>query len=212
MKSTDVGYCGFCIGATSPSLILTGVNTGMNNRFYRCVATADCGLSTNSGVGILFVGIPDTTVNVNGITLTSAASNAVYRWLDCGNGYAPVSGATGQSFTPVNNGNYALEITKNGCTDTSSCYNISSVGLVETFGGRQIFIYPIPATNDINIKIEKSGEHLIGIYDINGRMISPEQVFQHGISLSLEGMESGSYLVGIRNQQEKLKFFRFIKN
>jgi hypothetical protein len=70
-------------------------------------------------------------VNLNGSTLTAAATGATYQWIDCDDNNAAINGATAQTFTPVQNGNYAVVITANGCSDTSACVSITTVGLDE---------------------------------------------------------------------------------
>jgi len=63
--------------------------------------------------------------------LTATQTGATYQWLDCLNGFQPIAGETNQSFTPSNDGNYAVEITVNGCSDTSSCFLIEIIGVDE---------------------------------------------------------------------------------
>jgi hypothetical protein len=64
----------------------------------------------------------DLTVTNSSPVLTANSTGAGYQWLDCDNNYAIISGENGQSFTASATGNYAVEITKNGCEkDTSAC-------------------------------------------------------------------------------------------
>ncbi|MFN6946056.1 MAG: hypothetical protein ACK4ND_13990, partial [Cytophagaceae bacterium] len=63
----------------------------------------------------------DITVTNSSPELTANSTGASYQWLDCDNNYAIISGESGQNFTASATGNYAVEITKNGCTDTSAC-------------------------------------------------------------------------------------------
>ena len=64
-------------------------------------------------------------------------------WLnDC----PPINGETNQSFIATNNGNYAVAVTQNGCTDTSSCELVINVGINEI--SSNINVHPNP-TNDL---------------------------------------------------------------
>ncbi len=63
----------------------------------------------------------DTGITVSGNTVTANASGAAYQWLDCQSAYAQVSGETGQSLTVTGQGQFAVEVTQNGCVDTSAC-------------------------------------------------------------------------------------------
>ncbi len=206
----DVTDGGVYSGATTNALSLTGVTTAFNNRFYRCVASESCGLDLTSGVGILFVAAVDTTVNVNQHILLAAATGAAYQWLDCNNGLAPIPGATAQQFIPLTPGSYALSVTKNGCNDTSSCYNITTIGLND-ITAKDIRIFPIPATEKINIELFQQADYEAAIYDLSGRNMLFESVkFNNRTALSVAGLESGAYFVGIRKNGGATQFFRIV--
>lgn len=76
----------------------------------------------------------DNTITVTGNTLESNQASANYQWLDCDAELAPITGETGQSYMPAASGNYAVEISIQGCVDTSSCELISIVGIEELKG------------------------------------------------------------------------------
>jgi len=196
---TNITDGGVYSGATTPNLNLTGLNTSFNNRFYRCVVSVDCGLSSTSGVGILFVGSPDTTVSVNGITLNGVnVPGATYQWLDCGNGFAPISGATSFSYTPTTNGNYALQITRNGCSDTSSCYTVSSVGIDEV-SASGMAVYPIPARDRVLISMENAGDYEVVLNDLSGKLVVASQRFTRTTEINIEHISSGTYILTVKN-------------
>jgi hypothetical protein len=93
----------------------------------------------------------DASAGKSGQTLEANASGATYQWLDCDNGYAEVSGATSQSFTPSSDGNYAVEITQNNCTDTSSCYQVETTGIAANSAKGGFEVYPNPAADQLTI-------------------------------------------------------------
>jgi len=112
----------------------------------------------------------DTSLSVSGVTLTANLSTAQYRWLDCENNYAIIPNETNQSYTATSNGNYAVEVTENGCTDTSACVIISTVGIEQTKID-QINIYPNPTTGLINIKLGQLKNVSIRIFDITNKLV-----------------------------------------
>ncbi len=93
----------------------------------------------------------DVTTQQQGVVLTANANGASYQWLDCDNGYETLSGATAQSFTATENGNYAVAITQNSCTDTSDCLSVSTVGLEEAEPTSGFSIYPNPTNGDFRV-------------------------------------------------------------
>ena len=99
----------------------------------------------------LTINTVDASVNQNGTTLTANTVNAQYQWLNCTDNYSPIVGETGQSFTATANGLYAVEVTDNGCTDTSACYTVTGIGLTEELSS-SIIIYPNPADQIINVR------------------------------------------------------------
>ncbi len=199
-------------GATTQNLTLTGVSTAFNNRFYRCIASESCGLDLTSGVGILFVSAVDTTVNVNQHIMVAAANGATYQWLDCNNNFAPIPGATLKQFIPVTPGSYALSVTKNGCNDTSACYTITTIGLNDNLTAGDVRIFPVPAYDKISIEINQRGEYTASIYDMTGRNIFKEAIrFNQIVSVPIDALENGAYLLGIKENNGSESYFRIIK-
>lgn len=70
----------------------------------------------------------DTSVIKNNFTLTAVATTGSFQWLNCNTGN-PILGATSASFLPLDSGNYAVIVSQNGCSDTSSCYFMSDPSL-----------------------------------------------------------------------------------
>lgn len=97
--------------------------------------------------------VSDVTTQLDGVTISANNVFANYQWLDCNNNYAVVPGETNQSFTPVVNGNYAVELNEGGCIDTSACVAISTVGNLETQFDRTIRIFPNPTSKIFTIDL-----------------------------------------------------------
>lgn len=73
----------------------------------------------------------DLTITNNLGELTVAEINQHYQWVDCSSSFDWIIGETNQSFTPTQNGSYAVIVDEGLCADTSACYNLTSVSLVE---------------------------------------------------------------------------------
>ncbi|MBN1185834.1 MAG: T9SS type A sorting domain-containing protein [Bacteroidales bacterium] len=105
-------------------------------------------------------------------TLTAYATDAACQWLDCST-MVPVADETGQSFTPVTNGSYAVQITQKGCMDTSRCYDMEIVGFMQESIFPGITCYPVPAKESVTIDLGKKYEEVtIKLFDITGQLIS----------------------------------------
>lgn len=118
----------------------------------------------------------DVSTSVVGNIITANSATATYQWLDCDNGNAIIAGETGQSFTALVSGNYAVIITEAGiCSDTSTCVNIIVTG-ISSNGSQFITISPNPTSGLFTLTIENanSDEVVITIVDIQGKVVYNE--------------------------------------
>ncbi|PLW95163.1 MAG: hypothetical protein C0592_00730 [Marinilabiliales bacterium] len=143
----------------------------------------------------------DTLVTVNGFVLTANDSTASYQWLDCNNAYAVIPGETGQSYTALQNGSYAVEINNGLCTDTSSCHTISGVGISEL--AQKTMIYPNPTNGVITIEfLNNESEIYIDVLSADGRMVNQTISTQNKTTIDLQNEAAGIYIVKIREKNE----------
>ena len=86
----------------------------------------------------------DVSVTQNGITLLANATDAVYQWLNCNDEFSIITKETNQLFTATQNGSYAVQVTQSNCVDTSACFSVTNVGILEnTFSNENVGVYPI---------------------------------------------------------------------
>ena len=117
----------------------------------------------------------DTSVTVDGITLTANESGAKYRWCDCDELYNPVRDATGVSFTPQKSGTYAVEITQNGYTLRSGCHHVDiTTSMDEKIREEnRSKVYPVPAKSYVNIETNSTNDkYSARLIDLRGSTIS----------------------------------------
>lgn len=180
-----------------------------SNTVYGVTYTLN-GCSSSPANGTVNVqSLPIATVTQNGISLLADQTGAQYQWIDCDNGNQPISGATGQQFIPSANGNYAVEVTLNGCSAVSSCSNVSSIGLDE-FNAEMISIAPNPTEGNVTIILSSDliGKQIL-ICDLHGktlRRITPEKT---ALTIDLNELSSGTYIM--RTVSEDPSFIRLIK-
>lgn len=153
----------------------------------------------------LTINTVDISVTDNSPTLIANATGATYKWLDCDNNSNAIAGETNQSFTAAANGNYSVEVTANGCTDTSACVNTTGVGIVENDFGNQLMVYPNPSNGNFAIDFgQVYAKTTITITDINGKLIYSKSFTQADmINVSIKEVPAGVYLTRIESGEKK---------
>ena len=106
----------------------------------------------------LTINSADATVTTIQNTITANATGAIYQWLDCNNNYALIAGETSQSFTATSNGSFAVAVTENNCIDTSSCVNITGIGINEWKSANNMTISPNPNAGSFFVSSGKEGQ------------------------------------------------------
>lgn len=148
----------------------------------------------------------DATVTVNDPSIYANASGAIYQWVDCDNNYAPIPGEYDQAFTADTNGNYAVIVTLNSCTDTSLCNQVTSIGFLENTFNTEIILFPNPTKGLINIDMGTKYENIaITISDLNGREIKNESVKNRQVFSIYFDEPAGVYLITITSDKENAR-------
>lgn len=154
---------------------------------------------------------PDITTTTNGNTIIANNTSATYQWLDCDNNNAIIPEETGQSFTATTNGNYAVEITKNGCVDTSSCVNTIVTGVYSSKNDFEVVTFPNPTEGLVSVMLgqELNNVELI-LTDIQGKVLTT-RTYNTLVNTTFELPEAkGIYLLTI-STQENQRIVRLVK-
>jgi hypothetical protein len=145
----------------------------------------------------LIVNNTDVNVVQNGLDLTAAASSASYQWLDCGNSFAVLSGDISQSFSVTSNGDYAVEVTQNGCVDTSDCFTFSDVG-TQNFSTNEFSVFPNPSTGTFSVYI--NFDAVLQLYNAEGQELYSEIVSQGSNTLDYSSLSTGVYILKVLHE------------
>lgn len=139
-------------------------------------------------------------VTVNNTSLTANAVNASFKWLDCNNNSSFLVGATNSIYTPTSNGSYAVEVTQNGCIDTSDCINVNLPTGVENLNSQNLFsVYPNPFKDQLTVETPKTA--VIIIKDITGIVVYKNHLNSGKTSIDMPYLVSGLYLITITNEE-----------
>lgn len=147
----------------------------------------------------------NTTVSLSGVTITSAASNATWQWINCATNM-PVAGAISASFTPTANGSYAVIVTQNGCVDTSQCTAVTTLGLDQLSTNDLMSIYPNPS-KDLFVLYDQQGMlsgQWVTVTNLLGETVYTTQITESKTNMDLSSAKNGIYLVTIGSNYGKL--------
>ena len=208
----------FCSNSAN-TIYQTGCNSYISpsgNHIWTSSGTYSDTLQSSSGCDsiltiLLTINTVDVSVTNNAPTFAANAAGAAYQWLDCDNGFAMIPGATGQSFTATANGNYAVEITKNGCTDTSACIPITNIGITDHTMPSFVKIFPNPSNGYFYIiPDKKSAELSILIRNTLGQIVSRQKFSTSSEIKAALPAESGLYLIEVTSG-DTVRMFRILK-
>jgi hypothetical protein len=174
------------------SVVLNSQTYYQSGNYTQMLSGTDgCDSLLNLSVSIINI---DTTVSINGLTLTANEDAAQYQWYDCTNNIA-LPGANSQSFTASASGFYFVMISQSNCTASSPCtqINISGQSANEE---NVIIIYPNPNNGHfiIDFGIEML-MHDFRIYNLAGQEVQANyQIDNHKVAVDFNAA-SGIYFL-----------------
>jgi hypothetical protein len=188
------------------SIVINGTTYDITHMGGTEVFTSTNGCDSIVTINLLIPAI-NTFTTISGMTIM-ALPGMTYQWINCSNNQ-PISGATAQSFTATANGNYAVIVTQDGCSDTSQCIAVTSLGLNE-FTRSALSLYPNPTENSFTISgLENlSGIGAIQILDLNGKQIN--SIPTNSSTYDVSPLESGMYYLKVIHENGT-EMIRFVK-
>lgn len=139
---------------------------------------------------------------VSDVKIIETQEYASYQWMleD-----AAIAGATGQTHTPTQDGNYSVQVTDaNGCTGTSPDLFVRVTSVVfDPVSGYTVMVYPNPAGVLANIVVNGLNDKPVALTlsDLMGRQVVNVTVHPADGTLShqmdLRGLSAGSYFLSV---------------
>ena len=215
--TTDVFSCSPVAGAVSYSWTLPGGWSGSSNTnsipatagsaggVLTVCANSECGSGPLQYFTVSVDPAPPTPVITrNGATLVTSPA-AGYQWYLDNNA---IAGAIAQSYTPVQNGTYRVEITgNNGCTAISDPYTFNSVGVNEIGNENSFKIFPNPGAGIFTLQFSTglSCSELFVYDDLGNTVIHTitDRESRATQTIDLSSSPKGIYLLEVRNDMGK---------
>jgi hypothetical protein len=135
---------------------------------------------------------PQPSITLSGTDLVSSSATS-YQWYLNGD---LISGATGQTFSPTQNGIYVVKTTDaNGCVymyskgyQVGTPTGLRSNGLTNTV----LEVFPNPSEGVFHLKVALQGNYTVQVYSMNGQLVHSEK---NTLLLDLSGLDNGVYFI-----------------
>jgi len=179
------------LGAGTYTLLLKDANN--------CTATRTVAITQPAPV--------DASVTQNGLVLTANAGGATYQWINCATS-ATLAGQSAQSFTATANGSYQVMVTIGGCSATSTCVAIASVGIHEQAAIAGLKLYPNPGTGWYTLSVTEPA--VLTVLNAIGEIVLQQSVRAGDTTLDLRQQPAGVYYVQLNagDRSSVLKLIR----
>jgi len=205
LNATGGTYFTWDNGNTTPMQIVCPPTTTT----YTVSVTTSNGCTGSATVTVYVNPLPavPTITQIVGDLQSSPAST--YQWYLNG---GIINGATSQTYTPLQNGNYTVVVTDvNGCSATSAAFNVTWVGITETGNADYMHIFPNPASDVITVEIPSlTNSKMIAIYNVEGQLILQQPMLQAKTEINISGLATGIYVLKLYSD-EKTRVTRFVK-
>jgi hypothetical protein len=140
-------------------------------------------------------------VTLSGNILTAEDNTSIYQWIDCNNGNSIIPGATSQTFTPAQNGYYAVILKRNKCTDTSECVLVILTGIENHEENNALRVFPNPSNGTFTVQAAQAGSYTI-VNELGQIVKSFQLTSATNYTTTINDLSNGSYsIISISNNQ-----------
>jgi hypothetical protein len=199
----------YAVECTPQYLSPSGLHTLTSSGTYQDTLVNSLGCDSFLTVH-LTINVIDTTLALVGDTLISNAFGANYQWLNCDANYSIISGAMSQMFTPLTNGNYAVEISKGECLDTSECKLIINTG-IEKRNELVSAMYPNPTAGLVELDLHDDRNIKVTVRSFTGQHVATYSFLAHEFKQFTIDAVPGMYFLEVSTDDGKAEVLRIIK-
>lgn len=111
----------------------------------------------------------------------------------------PITDETETYYTPTESGNYAVEITQNGCTAISECMSLTLVG-VQQNTKQLVNVNPNPNNGNFKVLLQSNNITQLQLIDVTGKLIMDLSQQTHQKEINISEIESGVYFLKADSQ------------
>lgn len=175
------------------------------NTDYTVTVTDNNGCTATATATVNVQQQPTPSITANGNVLTAGGGTFdSYQWLLDG---IEITGATSQSYTATEDGNYTVVVTENTCGGTSVAYPVSGTGIKTINTALAVSLLPNPNNGTFKLVLNDFYTYQVTISNLIGEVILKSDV-QKERTFSMNDAPKGVYLVNIKKAgiSKTLKF------
>ena len=178
---------------------------------YTAIIQTENGCDSIINISLTIIEV-DLSITNNSPSLIANALDAAFQWVDCDNDYAWMENENDELFTASSNGNYAVIVEQNACTDTSECILITNTSIQQVEDWTALKVYPNPSNGWVNVDFGSNQEkHALRVLNPLGQVLQEhEYIKQQTSALMIE--EKGFYFLEISLENGAKKVFRIVIN
>lgn len=149
--------------------------------------------------------LPQPTVVIDGLVLSTLESYAGYQWFFEGD---LIEGATSASYEAQENGDYTVEvINENGCVGMSEIYTVVTVGVAKV-NAFNVQVFPNPTSGQVRIEFSHVGDSSreLVVFDMAGKVVFEKTLPRdQSAVIDLSSLARGIYTMRISTGDEVLQ-------
>lgn len=194
--------------------VTVGINNYSTFGVYLDTLTSQSGCDSIVTTNLTVKSSIDTTLVVDGMLIVANELDASYQWFTCGNVNQIIYGENNREFTALKTGNYAVVLTREGCTKTSSIVNVTTVNAEDIFKKSSVVLFPNPFNDKVTIDLgDLISANALTIIDLSGKVwyqLNSNKI--NAMNLDLGFLNAGIYFLQIENNEGQKMVNKLVKN
>jgi hypothetical protein len=152
---------------------------------------------------LTIVEYPQLVLSASGNTITATSVATSFQWFNCTTEQL-IAGATSPTYSPTQSGSYGVYAYLGPCTEID-CLDFTYIG-VEENKGPSFYIYPNPATENINITSAfPMNKVKLSIFNCAGILVMDKNMSGNVLPLDIASLSSGVYYIQIMDNGQLMQ-------
>ncbi len=122
-----------------------------------------------------------------------------FQWIDCSTN-DPIAGANDPVFPIPGNGEYALVVSNGECSDTSACFDLTTLGMNDPGSDQHFRVFPNPANDVVFVSTINDRVYDFRLMSMDGRTVRSGRRISGTFMLDVSTLKSGMYTLQLHKE------------